>query len=220
MAKYRTDQIRNVALLGHSGSGKTTLTEALLLKTGVIGRMGKVDDGSTVGDWDAEEHRRGISINLSVIPIEYQNYKLNLIDAPGYQDFVGEVISALHVAEAGLMVVDAVSGCQVGTEMAYERLKELSKPSIVFINRMDRENANFVRAVDSMRTTLADEKIVPFQIPIGEADKFQGAISLIEMKAYLGPEGNEAPIPAELSGAGRRGSHCVGRGRGRSRRRA
>ncbi len=143
MAKYKTEQIRNVALLGHGGAGKTTLAEALLLKTGAIGRMGRVEDGSTVADWDAEEHRRGISINLSVIPIEFENLKINLIDAPGYQDFLGEVISALHAAEAGLVVVDAVSGCQVGTELAYDRLKELGKPRLMFVNRMDRENANF-----------------------------------------------------------------------------
>ncbi|MBW7881168.1 MAG: elongation factor G [Caldilineaceae bacterium] len=198
MAKYRTEQIRNVALLGHGGSGKTTLTEALLHKTGVIGRMGRVEDGSTVSDWDAEEHRRGISINLSVIPIEFENMKLNLIDAPGYQDFVGEVISALFAAEAGLLVVDAVSGCQVGTELAYDRLRDLNKPRIAFVNRMDRENANFTGAVESLRTTLGDEKIVAFQIPIGEADAFKGVISLIEMKAYLGPEGKEVPIPDDL----------------------
>lgn len=198
MAKYKTEQIRNVALLGHGGAGKTTLTEALLYKTGVITRMGRVEDGSTVSDWDVEEHRRGISINLSVIPVEFENIKLNLIDAPGYQDFVGEVISALHAAEAGLLVVDAVAGCQVGTELAYDRLRELQKPRIVFVNRMDRENANFANAVQSMRTTLGDEKIVPFQIPIGSADSFKGIVGLIEMKAYLGPEGKEAPIPADF----------------------
>ena len=198
MAKFKTDQIRNVALLGHGGAGKTTLTEALLYKTGATSRMGRVEDGSTVSDWDAEEHRRGISINLAVVPVEFDNLKLNLIDAPGYQDFVGEVISALFAAEAGLVVVDAVSGCQVGTELAYDRLRELEKPRIVFVNRMDRENANFANAVESLRTTLGDEKIVAFQIPIGTADTFKGVISLIEMKAYVGPEGKEIPIPAEL----------------------
>lgn len=198
MAKYKTEHIRNVALLGHGGAGKTTLTEALLYKTGAISRMGRVEDSSTVADWDAEEHRRGISINLSVIPVEFDTTKLNLIDTPGYQDFGGEVISGLYAAEAGLVVVDAVSGCQVGTELAYERLRDLQKPRIVFVNRMDRENANFTNAVQSMRTTLNDEKIVPFQIPIGSADSLKGIVGLIEMKAYLGPEGKEAPIPDDF----------------------
>ena len=201
MAKYKTEQIRNVALLGHGGAGKTTLTEALLLKTGAIGRLGRVEDHTTVSDWDPEEHRRGISVNLSVVPIEFDNLKLNLIDAPGYQDFVGEVISALQAAEAGLVVVDAVSGCQVGTELAYDRLRDLNKPRLMFVNRMDRENANFMQAVASLRERLGDEKIVPFQIPIGQADSFKGVISLIEMKAYVGPDGKEAPIPAELQAA-------------------
>ncbi|MEZ4583348.1 MAG: GTP-binding protein [Caldilineaceae bacterium] len=115
MAKYGTDQIRNVALLGHGGSGKTTLAEALLYSTGAISRMGRVEDGSTVSDWDAEEQRRGISINLSVIPVTTGDTKVNLIDT-GYIDFVGEMISALHVAEAGLVVIDAVAGAEVGTE--------------------------------------------------------------------------------------------------------
>ena len=127
MAKYKTEQIRNVALLGHGGAGKTTLTEALLFKTGATTRMGKVDDGTTASDWDAEEHRRGISINLAVVPVEFDNLKYNLIDAPGYQDFAGEVISALFAAEAGLVVVDAVSGAQVGTELAYDRLREIEQ---------------------------------------------------------------------------------------------
>jgi len=198
MAKYKTEQIRNVALLGHSGAGKTTLSEALLYKTGVVSRMGRVEDGTTVSDWDPEEQRRGISVNLSIVPVEFNNTKLNLIDTPGYQDFVGEVISGMFVAEAGLVVVDAVAGCQVGTELAYDRLRELAKPRLIFLNRMDRENANFADALQSLRRTLGDEKIVPFQIPLGAAETFKGVIGLIEMKAYLGPEGKEVPIPPEF----------------------
>jgi elongation factor G len=198
MAKYRTDQIRNVAILGHGGSGKTTLAEALLFKTGASSRMGRVEDGTTVSDWDPEEHRRAISINLSVIPLENEGFKINLLDTPGYLDFVGEVISALHVTETGLLVVDAVAGAEVGTELAWDALLEQSMPRIIFINKMDRENADFDRAVQSLRGSFGGNKIVPMQLPIGSAENFKGVISVVTMKAYLGKEGKEAPIPAEL----------------------
>ncbi|MCB9149834.1 MAG: elongation factor G [Caldilineaceae bacterium] len=199
MAKFSTEQIRNVAILGHSGSGKTTLTEVLLNKTGATNRIGRVEDGSTTSDWDPEEQRRGISINLSVIPIEFNDTKLNLIDTPGYLDFVGEVISALHVAESGLLLVDAVAGAEVGTELAWDRLAEQNKPRIIFVNKMDRENANFQRAVESLRASFGDSStILPFQLPIGEAENFQGVVNLANMKAYIGAEGREEEIPADM----------------------
>lgn len=198
MAKFRTDQIRNVAILGHGGSGKTSLTEALLLKMGITSRMGRVEDGSTVSDWDPEEQRRGISINQSIIPIEVDGLKINLIDVPGYQDFVGEVLSALHVAEAALLVLDAVAGVEVGTELAWEYLNERGKPRIIFVNKMDRENANFQRTVEDLRQTFADVRFIPMQLPIGSAENFQGVISFVTMKAYLGKEGKEAPIPESM----------------------
>ena len=198
MAKLQTQQIRNVAVLGHGGAGKTSLTEALLFKTGATTRVGRVEDGTTVSDWDNEEQRRQISINLSVVPVDYNSHRLNLIDSPGYQDFIGEVISALHAAEAGIILVDAVAGCEVGTELAWDRLNELKKARIIFVNKMDRENANFDRAVESLRATLTGSKIVPFQLPIGVADSFKGVAGLVDMKAYLGKEGKEAPIPANL----------------------
>lgn len=197
MTKFRTDQIRNVALLGHGGSGKTTLSEALLYRTKATSRQGRVEDGSTVSDWDAEEHRRSISINLSVTPVEYDNHKINFLDTPGYLDFVGEVISGLHVAETGLVLVDAVAGCEVGTELAWDRLVELQKPTIFFINKMDRENADFHKALESLRTTLDGAFIVPLQIPVGEGPNFKGVISLVTMEAYMGPQGTPTPIPAE-----------------------
>lgn len=195
---WRTEQIRNVALLGHGGSGKTSLSEALLFKTKAISRLGRVEDGTTTADWDPEEHRRSISINLSVVPVEYENYKLNFLDTPGYLDFGGEVTSALHVAEAALVLVDAVAGCEVGTELAWDRLQEIQKPRIFFVNKMDRENADFQKAVDSLRETLTGASIIPLQIPVGQAQNFKGVISLVTMKAYMGADGKETDIPAEL----------------------
>ena len=201
MAKYGTEQIRNLALLGHSGSGKTTLAEALLFKTGATSRVGRVEDGTTASDWDTEEQRRGISINLSVLPVDARDAKINLIDTPGYLDFVGEIISALHVAEAGLLLVDAVAGAEVGTELAWDRLIESEKPRIIFVNKMDRENADFLKAVASLQESLgSDANIIPFQLPIGSADNFEGIVNLANMRAYLGSDGTEADIPADMQG--------------------
>ena len=201
MAKFRTDQIRNIAVLGHSSSGKTTLTEALLYKTGVISRMGTVEDGTTVSDWDDEEKKRGISIHMSVIPVEFENYKLNFLDTPGYLDFMGEIISALHISEAALLLVDAVSGAEVGTELAWDRVSEAGQPTVIFVNKMDRENASFDKAVDSLRESFGDANIVPFQLPIGEAEDFSGIVSLIDMKAYMGAVGKKGEIPANMMDA-------------------
>ncbi|MCC6458653.1 MAG: elongation factor G [Caldilineaceae bacterium] len=196
--KWRTDQIRNVALLGHGSSGKTSLTEALLFKTKAISRQGRIEDGTTTADWDPEEHRRSISINLSVVPVEYDNHKINFLDAPGYLDFAGEVASALHVAEAALVLVDAVAGCEVGTELAWDRLQELEKPRIFFVNKMDRENADFQKALESLRNTLTGASIIPLQLPVGQANDFRGVISLVTMEAYMGPEGKVMPIPDDM----------------------
>jgi elongation factor G len=195
---WRTEQIRNVALLGHGGSGKTSLTEALLFKTNAISRLGRVEDGTTTSDWDSEEHRRSISVNLSVIPVEYEDHKLNFLDTPGYLDFAGEVASALHVAEAALILVDAVAGCEVGTELAWDRLQEIQKPCIFFINKMDRENADFQKAVDSLRETLTGASIIPLQLPVGQAHDFRGVVSLVTMQAYMGADGTKMPIPDDM----------------------
>jgi len=195
---WRTEQIRNVALLGHSGSGKTSLSEALLFKTKAISRLGRVEDGTTTSDWDPEEHRRTISVNLSVVPVEFKEFKINILDTPGYLDFGGEVVSALHVAEAALILVDAVAGCEVGTELAWDRLEELGKPRIFFINKMDRENADFQKAIDSLRDNLTGTTIIPLQLPVGQAHDFQGTVSLVTMQAYMGANGEKKPIPPEM----------------------
>lgn len=198
MAKFTTAQLRNVAIVGHGSSGKTSLIEALLFNSGALSRMGRVEDGTTVSDWDTEEQRRGISINLSVAPVVFKEIKLNLIDTPGYLDFVGEVISALAVSEAGLVLVDAVAGVEVGTELAWDRLNTAEKPRLVFVNKMDRENANYQRVLEDLRETFSENTIVPFQLPIGSAESFEGIVNLVDMKAYMGREGTPADIPADM----------------------
>ncbi|MBI3957858.1 MAG: elongation factor G, partial [Chloroflexi bacterium] len=157
-----------------------------------------VEDGTTVSDWDAEEQRRGISINLSVVPVVFKDIKLNLMDTPGYLDFMGEVISALSVCEAGLVLVDSVAGVEVGTELAWERLNTANKPRLVFVNKMDRENANYQRVLTDLQETFSDSRIVPFQLPIGSAETFEGVVNLVDMRAYMGREGTPAEIPAGM----------------------
>ena len=200
MADYTTDRIRNVTILGHGSSGKTSLAEALLFNEGGSNRLGRVEDGSTVSDWDAEEQRRGISINLAIVPVESQNTRLTLIDTPGYLDFVGEVISGLAVSEAGLVLVDSVAGVEVGTELAWEQLDAAQKPRLIFINKMDRENANFERALGSINEAFSGT-ILPFQLPIGAGESFEGVVNLVDMKAYLGADATVADIPAGLEDA-------------------
>ena len=200
MAEFSTDKIRNVTIIGHGSSGKTSLVEALLFNAGGTNRVGRVEDGSTMSDWDAEEQRRGISINLSVVPVDFQGTKLNLLDTPGYLDFVGEVISGLAVSEAGLVLVDSVAGVEVGTELAWEQLDAFDKPRLIFVNKMDRENANFDNALASVHEVFSGT-ILPFQLPIGTGESFEGIVNLVDMKAYLGAEATVADIPADMEDA-------------------
>jgi elongation factor G len=199
-AVYSTDKLRNVVLLGHGSSGKTSLAEAMLFNTGVINRMGKVEDGTTVSDFDEEEIRRHISLNLTLLPCEWEKHKINVLDTPGYLDFVGEVISAIRVAEAGIVLVDAVSGVEVGTELAWQHADHRHLPRFVFINKMDRDNANFQRTLDMLREKF-EGNFVPIQIPIGEQADFKGVIDLIEMKAYTGEESQAGRVPDDLTEA-------------------
>ncbi len=200
MAEFSTDKLRNVTILGHGSSGKTSLAEALLFNAGGSNRLGRVEDGTTVSDWDDEEQRRGISINLAIVPVEAGDTKLNLVDTPGYLDFVGEVISGLAVSEAGLVLVDSVAGVEVGTELAWEQLDAAEKPRLIFINKMDRENANFERALASVNEVFSGT-ILPFQLPVGAGESFEGVVNLVDMKAYLGPDATVAEIPADMDDA-------------------
>lgn len=199
MKKYGTESLRNVALVGHGGAGKTSLAEAMLFVAKGINRLGRVDDGTTVMDFDPEETRRQISINTSLAPVEWKDSKINVLDTPGYFDFVGDVVAALTVADSGLMVVCASSGVEVGTEKAWEYLENVGLPRTVFMNKMERENANFTKVVAELREHFGP-KLVPIQLPIGEAESFSGLVDLVKMKAYV-KDGNsfkEAPIPAEM----------------------
>ncbi len=200
MKVYTSDKIRNIAMLGHSGSGKTILTEAMLYATGATNRLGRVEDGTTVSDWDEDEIKRGQSINLSLVPCEWSGHKINLLDTPGYSDFLGEVISALRVSEAAMMVVDAVSGVEVGTELAWQYLDQRKLPRFVFVNKMDRDNANFDRVLQSLKDNF-DATFVPFFLPVGSEADFQGIVSVLDEKAYLGSEAKAGPVPDDLADA-------------------
>jgi elongation factor G len=200
MKEYRTESIRNVALVGHSGSGKTTLTEAFLNLTGTTTRLGKVEDGTTISDFEDEERRRKISISTSVIPVEFHEHKINFLDTPGFTDFQGEVRSALHIAEAAIVVVDAVAGVEVGTELVWQMCDEYHVPRFIIINKLDRENANFQRTLQSIRDAFK-AKLIPVQLPIGEQSGFKGVVGLLSMKARMGKGDQMADIPAELMAA-------------------
>ena len=200
MKVYSSDKIRNIALMGHSGSGKTILAEAMVHATGATNRMGRVEDGSTVSDWDEEEIKRSQSINTSLIPCEWSGHKINVLDTPGFPDFIGDVISALRVAEAGVVVLDAVSGIEVGTELAWQQLTQENKPRFIFVNKMDRDNANFQRVLDALSQTF-EGNFVPVLLPVGAESNFSGVVSVIDGKAYMGVEGKAGDVPAEMQDA-------------------
>ncbi|MEM8860192.1 MAG: elongation factor G [Chloroflexota bacterium] len=197
MKEYLTQDIRNVAIVGHTGSGKTTLVERLLFQTGVTKRMGSVQNGTSIMDYEDEEISRKSSISTSIACFERNNVKVNLLDTPGYIDFVGEVNSALHVSEGALVLVEAVSGVEVGTELAWQETSRRNMPKVLLINRMDRENVRVRRVMESIEENL-DGNFVPMQIPLGEGADFKGVIDLLAMECRLGDDDKREPIPADL----------------------
>jgi len=198
MKDYTSDALRNVVLMGHGSSGKTTLAEAMLHVSGAISRMGRVEDGNTVPDFDEEEHRRGYSISSALIPIEWGNARVNLIDTPGYADFEGEVVAASHAAEAALITVDGTAGVEAGTETAWEHADEAHLPRVLLVTRLDREHANFDSVLARLRERFGP-RCVPMAIPIGRASALEGAVDLLTGIAYRGAAESEAP--PELAGA-------------------
>jgi elongation factor G len=203
MKEYTTEFLRNVALVSHGGAGKTMLAEAFLHVTGATTRLGKVEDGTTVSDYDDEEHRRKISIYSSIIPIEHRDHKINIIDAPGYTDFVGEMISAMSVADGAIILVDAVAGIEVGTELAWRYADEFNLPRFFVINKMDRDNADFQKTYDAVSEFIQahGKRVVQVHIPMGEKQDFKGVVDVIGMKCYIGDGKTTTEIPAELKEA-------------------
>ncbi|MBI3737441.1 MAG: elongation factor G [Chloroflexi bacterium] len=200
MKEYTTEFLRNIALVSHGSAGKTMLADAFLHVTGATTRLGKIEDGTTTSDYDDEEIRRKISLYTSVIPIEYRDHKINVLDAPGFTDFVGEVISALSVADAALVLVDAVAGLEVGTEISWHHVDEFKLPRFVVINKLDRENANFAKAYASVEefAHAGGQRLIKVQLPIGEKHDFKGVIDLISMKAYMGDGKTVMDVPADM----------------------
>jgi elongation factor G len=198
MKDYPTDKIRNLVLLGHGGTGKTSFAEAALFAAGAINRMGKVDDGTTTSDFDPDEVRRKVSINASILPAEWKDHKLNIIDAPGYADFIGDAYSGLAAADTAVIVVCAASGVQVGTELAWDMADRRGISRAVIVNRLDRENADFAETLGQIQSILS-KRCVPIHLPIGSQDSFQGIVDLIEMKAYLGDKASPADLPADMA---------------------
>ncbi len=195
MPQYTSDKIRNVVLIAHSGAGKTSLAETMLFNTGAISRLGKVADGTTTSDYDAEETKRKISINLSLLPCQWKDAKLNIIDTPGYFDFVADVKAGLAVSEGAIVVVCAVAGVEVGTELVWEYANRLSLPRLVFVNKMDRENVNFYTRLKDIQAKLG-MKCVTIQLPLGSENNFQGVIDLITRKGYSGNPLKEVEVPS------------------------
>ncbi len=199
MKNYSVDRIRNVALLGHGGCGKTTLTEAILFSLGVTKRMGKVTEGNTVSDFDKEEISRQFSIGTSVIPVEWNESKYNFLDTPGYFDFVGDQFSALRVAGGAVIVMDAGSGIEVGTEKAWTFTEKRNMPKIIFINKMDKENIDYVKLIRDLKDKFG-KKIAPFCIPLGEQNEFKGFINVVDLigREYTGKECIDVSVPADM----------------------
>jgi elongation factor G len=197
MQEYSTESIRNIAMVSHSGAGKTMLAEALLFHSGAISRIGKVEDGSTISDFEDEEKRRGLSLSTSLVPLEYKSHKINVLDTPGAPDFVGETISAISVSDAALVVVDSVAGIQVGTEMAWDYCSRFKLPRFVLVNRMHRDAANFNEAIASV-APLTQRRLIPVHLPWGEGQDFKGIIDLLVMKAFPIGGGAGEDIPADL----------------------
>lgn len=199
MKEYTGDRIRNVAIVGHGGAGTTSVTEALLYRSGSISRMCKVEDGATTTDYEPEEIKRKVSVNATLAPVEWRDTKINFIDTPGFADFVAEVKGAFRAVDSALIVVCATSGVQVGTEQCWKLAEEAGLPRIVFVNKMDRENADYDAILDNLRAKFG-KRVLPLELPLGKEDAFCGVIDVYKMKAYRanGNGSDEIEIPEDM----------------------
>jgi elongation factor G len=200
-ADYSPDKIRNIVLLGHSHEGKTTLAESMLFSSGGLARMGATDQNTAALDFEPEEHKRKISINLGVAFVEHNGFKINILDAPGFLDFAGQALSGMRAAEGAVVVVGPADHLAVGTEVAWEQLNHRSKPRMVVVNKLDKENADFYGAVNAMRETLSPRPF-PLHLPIGSEQDFRGVVDLLHLKAYVSQpdgKGGEVPIPEDMT---------------------
>ncbi len=199
MKNFETKDIRNVGLYSHGGVGKTSLAEAMLYNAKVIDRLGSVDKGNTVCDFDPDEIIRKMSISSAIAPLEWKGKKINIIDTPGFIDFVGDVTGSLRVVDAGIVLLSAVAGVEVGTEIMWQLMEEHKLPRIILVNAMDKENANFDQVLDKFKEVLSED-IIPLQLPIGSSESFKGIVDLIKMKAFICSNGQykEENIPADM----------------------
>ena len=202
MQTYPSERIRNIGLFSHGGAGKTSLAEAMLFTSKAITRLGRVEDGNTVSDWDPDEVKRTFSISASLIPIEWNNHKLNVIDAPGYADFAGEVSGAMRVVDTAAILLDASAGVEVGAEIAWQLAQEQQRPVVLVVNRIDRENADYAGALASAQDAFGSA-VVPLLIPIGRESGVRGVVNLLTQRAWLFGDGrdgavSEADVPADM----------------------
>ena len=201
MDKYPSEAIRNIALVSHGGAGKTSLAEALLFTSGAINRLGNIEAGTTTTDYDPDEIKRQVTINVGLAPLEWDGGKVNLLDTPGYFDFIGDLLGALRVADSAAVVVCAVSGVEVGTEKVWQYTEDFNLPRLILINKLDRENADFAGTLEQLQKHFGIN-VVPMQLPIGKEDDFTGVVDLIEEKALLfsgdGKNIDKKEIPEEL----------------------
>ncbi len=184
MKEYDAAKIRNIGLMAHGGAGKTSLAEAMLFSSGAISRLGRVEDGNTTSDWDPEEAKRGMSINTSLVPVEWNDHKLNIVDTPGYADFAGEVISAASAVDLAAILLDASSGVEVGTEYAWRYAEDRNLPRVLIVNKIDRENASFANTLASAQANFGNV-VAPLYIPLGEESAFRGVVDLLAMQAII-----------------------------------